>query len=104
MKKKAEKNKNELHKLEEQTSKVRKDTPRRKTAGAEHDKNGLLKTQSKSGSCSLASVGSVDDGKFKFTTLGQGKRAQPWRANLKQKWSGTSENNPENSPRENEKH
>ena len=93
-----------MAKIPEQTSNARKDTRTRKTTGAEHDKNGLLKTQSKSGSCSLASVESVDDGKFKFTTLGQGKRAQPWQANLKQKWSGTSENNPENSRRENEKH
>jgi len=43
-------------------------------------------------------------GKCKFTTLGQGKPAQPWRANLKQKWSGTNENNPQNSTSENEKH
>jgi len=46
----------------------------------------------------------VDDSKSKFATLGQGKPAQPWRANVKQKWSGSSENNPQNSRRENEKH
>jgi len=46
----------------------------------------------------------VDDGKSKFTTLGQGKLAQPWQANLKQKWSGMSENNPRNSRSENEIH
>jgi len=42
-----EKNKNELQKLPEQISKARKDTPGRKTAGAEQDKNGLKNTQRK---------------------------------------------------------
>jgi len=45
--KKAEKNYNELQKFQEQTSKARKDTPIRKTAGAKHDKNGLQNTQRK---------------------------------------------------------
>jgi len=75
-----------------------------KIAGAEHDKNGLQKSQRKCPSSSLALVGSVDDGKYIFTILGQGKAAQPWRANPKQKWSGTSDNNPQNSRSQNEKH
>jgi len=45
--KQGEKNKNELQNLPEQTSKARKDTPRRKTARAEHDKNGHQNTKRK---------------------------------------------------------
>jgi len=92
-----------MQKFPEQTSKARKDTLRRKTAGFKHHKNSLQNTQTKGSSSSLASVGSVDDRKSQFTTLGQGKRAKLWRANLKQKWSGTSKSNPQNSMSENEK-
>jgi len=88
-----EKNKNELQKFPEQTSIARKDTPTQTTAGAKPNKNGFQNTQRKGESSSLALVGSVADGKSKFTTLARGKPAQPPRVNLKQKWSRTSENN-----------
>ena len=45
----------------------------------------------------LPSIVSVDDGSSKLATLGQGKQGHLWQANLKQKLSGLSKNNSQNS-------